>query len=68
MNKDANRGFTLGIIYSAATLMMICQETAAEQLIYEAGISWADLRKVGADPQDREQLRRIKHVFEGERP
>ena len=61
-------GFTLGIIYSAATLLLIQQGGAAEQLIKESGLSWKDLRKVKADPVDRELLRKIKNAFVGETP
>lgn len=67
-SQTYNAGFTSGIIYSAATLMLIQQEWPAEQLIRESGLSWKDLRKVKADPVDREMLRKIKRIFAGEKP
>ncbi len=66
-HRTFDAGFTLGVIYSAATLMMIRHEGAAEQLINESGLAWKDLRKVKADPVDREMLRIIKHRFAGEK-
>ena len=65
MKKDSElwRGFINGIAYSAATLIAIYNEGAAEQLIKESGISWGDLRKAKIDSYDRKFLLKIKHCF-----
>ena len=57
------RGFINGIAYSAATLVTIYDEGAAERLIKESGISWDDLRKAKIDSYDRKFLLKIKHCF-----
>jgi uncharacterized protein YbjT (DUF2867 family) len=61
--KAEDRGFYRGIFYSAATLISIHHEGAAEQLIKESGLSWADLQKAKIDSYDRKFLKRIKQVF-----
>ena len=54
----------MGIIYSASTLVSIYHESAAEQLIREAGLKWSDLRRVGTEKYDRDILRKVKGAFD----
>ena len=61
--KLEDRGFTYGILYSAATLVSIFHEGAAEQLIKESGLRWADLKSAKIDPYDRKFLKKIKQAF-----
>jgi hypothetical protein len=62
-----DNAFICGILYSAATLIMIYNEGAAEQLINESGLEWKDLKKAKVDPFDRKILRKIKHRFRDEK-
>jgi hypothetical protein len=62
--KAEDRGFTRGVLYSAATLVSIYHEGAAEQLIKESGFKWDDLKKSKVDPYDRKFLRKIKGAFQ----
>ena len=70
MSKKLNiedRCFWQGVLYAAATLVGIQEAGSAEQLIKEANLTWADLRKVEISPYDRAQLKKIKHAFKDEK-
>jgi len=65
--KIEDRCFWQGVLYAAATLVGIYEAGAAEQLVKEANLTWADLRKVGISPYDRSYLRKIKYAFKDEK-